>query len=52
MQAIQQGESLIVVVMSTGRGKSILFIVPVFTALRGTTIIIVLLVVLQANMIR
>lgn len=50
--AIQQGESPVVVVMLTGGGKSMLFIVPVFTAPRGTTIIMVLLVALQANIIR
>ncbi|KAH2270118.1 hypothetical protein KXW02_001791 [Aspergillus fumigatus] len=43
MRAIQQGESPVVVVMLTGGGKSMLFIVPVFTAPRGTTIIMVLL---------
>lgn len=52
MRAIQRGESPMVVVMPTGRGKSMLFIVPAFTAPRGTTIIIVPLVALQANMIR
>lgn len=50
MQAIQWGESPVVVVMPIGRGKSILFIVPAFTAPGGTTIIIVPLVALQANM--
>jgi superfamily II DNA helicase RecQ len=38
--------------MPTGRGKSILFIVPVFAAPGGTTIVIVLLVILQANMMQ
>lgn len=52
MQAIQQGESPVVVVMPTGRGKSMLFMVPAFTTPRGTTIIIVLLVALQANITR
>lgn len=51
MQAIQQGESPVVAVMPIGGGKSMLFIVPVFTAPGGTTIIIVLLVTLQANII-
>lgn len=40
-----------VAVISIGGGKSMLFIVPAFTAPRGTTIIIVLLVILQANII-
>lgn len=52
MQAIQQGESPVVVVMPTSRGKSMLFMVPIFTTPRGTTNIIVLLVALQANIIR
>lgn len=38
--------------MPMGRGKSILFIVPVFAAPGGTTIIIVPLVTLQANMMQ
>lgn len=39
-------------VMPTGRGKSMLFIVPAFAAPGGTTIIIVLLVTLQADMMQ
>lgn len=38
--------------MPIGRGKSMLFIVPAFTAPRGTTIIIIPLVALQANMMQ
>lgn len=52
MQAIQQGESPVVAVMPTGGGKSMLFIVPAFAAPGGTTIIIVPLVALQADMMR
>lgn len=52
MQAIQQGESPVIAVMPTSRGKSMLFIVPMFTAPRGTTIIVVLLIILQGDMIR
>ncbi|GIC93042.1 uncharacterized protein Aud_009521 [Aspergillus udagawae] len=52
MQAIQWGESPVVAVMPTSRGKSMLFMVPAFTAPGGTTIIMVLLIALQADMIR
>lgn len=39
-------------VMPTGGGKSMLFIVPAFAAPGGTTIIMVPLVALQANIMR
>ncbi|KAF4156536.1 hypothetical protein CNMCM6936_006436 [Aspergillus lentulus] len=39
MRAIQRGESPMVAVMPTSRGKSMLFIVPAFAAPRGTTIV-------------
>jgi superfamily II DNA helicase RecQ len=52
IQAIQQGESPVVAVMPTGRGKSMLFIVPTFTTPRGTTIVMVPLVALRADMTR
>ncbi|KAH1416812.1 hypothetical protein KXX32_009757 [Aspergillus fumigatus] len=52
MQAIQQGESPVVAVMPTGGGKSMLFMVPAFTAPGGTTIIVVPLVTLRADMMR
>lgn len=52
MRAIQWGESPVVAVMPTGGGKSMLFMVPAFAAPGGTTIVIVLLVVLQADMIQ
>jgi superfamily II DNA helicase RecQ len=50
IRAIQWGESPIVAVMPTGGGKSMLFMVPAFTAPSGTTVVVVLLVVLQADM--
>ncbi|KAF7184872.1 hypothetical protein CNMCM7691_007515 [Aspergillus felis] len=50
MQAIQRGESPVVAVMPTGGGKSMLFMVPAFTGPGGTTIIVVLLVALRADM--
>ncbi|KAH1483427.1 hypothetical protein KXX06_004839, partial [Aspergillus fumigatus] len=52
MRAIQRGESPVVAVMPTGGGKSILFMVPAFAAPRGTTIIVVPLVALRADMTR
>ncbi|KAF7184871.1 hypothetical protein CNMCM7691_007514 [Aspergillus felis] len=52
MQAIQRGESPVVAVMPTSGGKSMLFMVPAFTAPGGTTIIVVPLVVLRADMTR
>ncbi|PKX88229.1 P-loop containing nucleoside triphosphate hydrolase protein [Aspergillus novofumigatus IBT 16806] len=52
MQAIQRGESPVVAVMPTSRGKSMLFMVPAFTAPRGTTIVVVPLIALQADMTR
>ncbi|KAH1734924.1 hypothetical protein KXV50_006305, partial [Aspergillus fumigatus] len=52
MRAIQQGESPVVAVMPTGRGKSMLFMVPAFTAPGGTTIVVVPLIALRADMTR
>ncbi|KAH3055635.1 hypothetical protein KXW16_006716, partial [Aspergillus fumigatus] len=52
MRVIQQGESPVVAVMPTGGGKSMLFMVPAFAAPGGTTIIIVPLVTLQADMMQ
>ncbi|KAF7184848.1 hypothetical protein CNMCM7691_006949 [Aspergillus felis] len=40
MRAIQWGESPVVAVMPTGGGKSMLFMVPVFAAPGGTTIVV------------
>ncbi|KAL3409078.1 putative DEAD/DEAH box helicase [Aspergillus fumigatus] len=50
MQFRGWGESPVVAVIPTGGGKSMLFMVPVFAAPGGTTIIMVLLVALRANM--
>ncbi|PKX88226.1 P-loop containing nucleoside triphosphate hydrolase protein [Aspergillus novofumigatus IBT 16806] len=52
MRAIQRGESPVVAVMPTGGGKSMLFMVPAFAAPGGTTIIVVPLVALRADMTR
>jgi superfamily II DNA helicase RecQ len=52
MRAIQRGESPVVAVMPTGGGKSMLFMVPAFAAPGGTTIVVVLLVALRADMTR
>ncbi|KAM0107638.1 hypothetical protein ACP6JB_006774 [Aspergillus fumigatus] len=52
MQAIQRGESPVVAVMPMGGGKSMLFMVPAFAAPGGTTIIMVPLVALRADMMR
>ena len=41
MHAIQQGESPIVVVMPTGSGKSVLFMLPAFVQVGGVTIVVV-----------
>jgi superfamily II DNA helicase RecQ len=51
MQAIQQGESPIVVVMLTGSGKSILFMLPAFVQVGRVTIIVVPLKALRADMV-
>jgi superfamily II DNA helicase RecQ len=48
--AIQRGESPIVTVMLTGGGKSMLFMVPAFAAPGGTTVVVVPLVALRADM--
>ncbi|KAF4225022.1 hypothetical protein CNMCM6805_007133 [Aspergillus fumigatiaffinis] len=52
IQAIQRGESPIVAVMPTGGGKSMLFMVPAFAAPGGTTVVVVPLVALRADMQR
>jgi superfamily II DNA helicase RecQ len=52
MCAIQQGESPVVAVIPTSGGKSMLFMVPTFTTPRGTIIVVVLLVALQADITR
>jgi superfamily II DNA helicase RecQ len=51
MRAIQQGESPIVVVMPTGSGKSVLFMLPAFVQVGGVTIVVVPLKALRADMV-
>ena len=51
MQAIQEGRSPIVVVMPTGAGKSVLFMLPAFVQVRGVTIVVVPLKALRADMV-
>ncbi|KAI6787196.1 hypothetical protein KC361_g9560 [Hortaea werneckii] len=50
MQAVQQGESPVVVVMPTGSGKSMLFMLPAFVQSGGVTIVVVPLKSLRADM--
>ncbi|KAI6957743.1 hypothetical protein KC332_g17517 [Hortaea werneckii] len=50
MQAVQQGENSVVVVMPTGSGKSILFMLPAFVQSGGVTIVVVPLKSLRADM--
>lgn len=49
MRAIQNGDSMVVAVMPTGSGKSILFILPAWIELGGTTIVMVPLIALRAD---
>ena len=51
MYAIQQGESPIVVVMPTGAGKSVLFMLPAFVQVGGVSIVVVPLKALRADMV-
>lgn len=51
MHAIQQGESPIVVVMPTGSGKSVLFMLPAFVQVGGVTIVVVPLKALRADIV-
>lgn len=50
MQAIQEGRSPIVVVMPTGAGKSVLFMLPAFVQVGGVTIVVVPLKALRGDM--
>ncbi|KAF7174655.1 hypothetical protein CNMCM6106_000807 [Aspergillus hiratsukae] len=52
IRAIQRGESPVVAVMPTGGGKSMLFMVPAFATPGGTTVVVVPLVALRADMTR
>jgi len=51
LQAVQEGQSPIVVVMPTGAGKSVLFMLPAFVQVGGVTIVVVPLKALRADMI-
>jgi superfamily II DNA helicase RecQ len=46
------GESSVVAVMPTGRGKSLLFMLPVWAEQGGTTVVVVLLIALRGDMMR
>lgn len=50
IQAIQRGASPIVVVMPTGSGKSVLFMLPAFVQVGGVTVVVVPLKALRADM--
>jgi superfamily II DNA helicase RecQ len=50
--AVQQGVSPIVAVMPTGAGKSMAFMLPVLMESSGTTIVVVPLTALRADMVR
>lgn len=52
LQAIQRGDSKIVVVMPTGAGKSMLFMLPAFIGVGGVTIVIVPFLPLRREMER
>ena len=52
LQAIQDGESPVLAVIRTDRGKSILFMLPVFAEPGGTTIIVVPLLSLRGDIIQ
>jgi superfamily II DNA helicase RecQ len=49
IKAVAVGKSLIIAVIPTSRGKSLLFIVLVFAEQSSTTIIIILLIALCSN---
>ena len=50
IQAIMQGHSPIMMIMRTGKGKSMLFMLPASSITKGTTIVIVPLVALQGDL--
>jgi superfamily II DNA helicase RecQ len=52
METIQAGISLVVTVMPTGEGKSILFMLPAWVKPGGTTVVIVPLIALRGDMKR
>jgi superfamily II DNA helicase RecQ len=52
IEAIIAGESLVVAVMLTGAGKSMLFMLPAWAEQGGTTVVVVLLVSLRGDIMR
>lgn len=50
-QAIQRGDGKIVVVMPTGAGKSMLFMLPAFVGVGGLTIVVVPLLALRIDLV-
>lgn len=52
IQVIQDGASPVVAVMPTGGGKSMLFMLPVFVAPGGCTIVVVPLITLQVDLMQ
>jgi superfamily II DNA helicase RecQ len=52
MAAIQQGWSSVVTIMPMGGGKSMLFMLPTWAVPGGTTIVVVLLILLRQDMTR
>lgn len=52
LEAILRGESQLLVVMPTGAGKSLLFMLPAFCAGDGVTVVVVPLIALRQDMVR
>jgi superfamily II DNA helicase RecQ len=52
MAAIVVGESLVVAVMPTGGGKSLLFMLPVWAEQSGTTVVVIPLIALRGDTMR
>lgn len=50
-QAIQRGDGKIVVVMPTGAGKSVLFILPAFIGIGGVSIVVVPFIPLRHHLV-
>ncbi|KAI4192651.1 MAG: hypothetical protein LQ350_008599 [Teloschistes chrysophthalmus] len=51
LEAIRQGQSPVVVVMGTGGGKSLLFMLPAWISRGGTTVVVVPLIALRQDLI-
>ena len=49
VQAILQGKSLVVVIMPTGGGKTVIFTLPAWIKQGGTTVVVIPLVALRAD---